>query len=60
MAVPVKYMVVKAMVGYRVIDTSWEGQGRSVALCLKLDSAHKVCAALNHDEGYVYPYPFQQ
>lgn len=57
-AFPVKYMVVRDRTWVAVIDTSLEGQGRVVAWCHDQADAHKVCAALNHDEGYSY-YPEQ-
>lgn len=54
-AVPVKYMVLKSWLGFRVVDTSFEGNGRSVCGCKSLEDAHNICALLNYSEGYEYP-----
>lgn len=53
-AYPVKYMVVKALLGWRVISTTLEDDGRTVCGCKKLEDAHNICGLLNRSEGYTY------
>jgi hypothetical protein len=55
-AVPVRYIVLKALLGYRVADTSFEGNGRTVCGCKRLEDAHRICGLLNYIEGYEYPW----
>lgn len=56
MTVPVKYMVVKSFIGYKVIDTSFEGQGKKVKWYFSLGLAHRLAAFMNNLEGYQYHY----
>lgn len=56
-AIPVRYMVVSRFFGtkYHVLDTSVEGQGRTVAKCDDLEDARMVFEAMNalfgHPQG---------
>lgn len=55
LAVPVKYMVILAFIsGYKVIDTSFEGDGKTVCHCPDLNNAHKIAKLLNNSEGFEY------
>lgn len=56
MTYPVKYMVVPALIGWNVIDTSVEGKGKTVKWFLGQLSAHHSAGALNRQEGYRYVY----
>jgi len=53
-AVPVRYMVISGLYGmvYQVIDTSFVGQGRTVAKSKNIDDAYMVCNALNEVYGH--------
>lgn len=53
-AIPIRYMVVSSLFGmkYLVMDTSFEGQGRTVAKCDKIEDASMVCDALNTCFGH--------
>lgn len=55
-AVPVKYMVVKSLIGYKVIDTSFEGNGKTVSWKWNKQVAHVSAAFKNAFEGYQYRY----
>lgn len=55
-AVPVKYMVVKSIIGYKIIDTSFEGQGKRMGWFLRVSDSHKIAQFMNNLEGYQYRY----
>lgn len=57
-AYPVRYMVVKKPLRrnkYKVIDTSLEGNGRTVCSSGSVRDAHYVARCLNRQENYTYP-----
>lgn len=56
MTYPVKYMILEAVMWpyYKIIDTSYEGQGKIVAKIVELDVAHLICKHVNELEGYRY------
>lgn len=60
MASPVKYMVVHAWYGYKIIDTSMLGNGKTLRRFVKwyspyaLDTAHLHCRYMNFEEGFSY------
>jgi hypothetical protein len=61
-AVPVKYMVIDSFeyldyATYNIIDTSFEGKGKTVCRGLgTLEWAHHICKLINNAEGFEYAY----
>lgn len=51
---PVRYMVVNGWFWMKIIDTSFEGEGRTIGRFLDFGWAHHVAALLNENEGYRY------
>lgn len=59
MTYPVKYMPVRVLAvydsrAYNILDTSFEGQGKTVCTAYTEEIAYRLTKYLNESEGFVY------